>query len=121
MPTTPPTAAQVATEYRCNPRTAARWIQQGAPVSDPTRMRLWLASRTHIPPETRRMLAAERRERRAALSTHGTEDPAPDPKIGAAPALKRLERAEIEAFKRFEEAKASGDLAEIKIAQALWL
>src|SRR5262245_54540744 len=121
MPTTLPTAAQVAAEYCCNPRTAAHWKQQGAPVSDPPRMRLWLASRTHIPPETRRMLAAERRQRRATIANREIEDPAPDPKIGAAPALSRLEHAEIEAFRRFEEAKASGDLAELKVAQALWL
>jgi len=120
-----PSVNELAAEYRCNRRTISNWKRAGAPLNDPDAMRVWLLTRKHIPDETRAMLNNEARDRRAAAESKRANKAANDDNdpgsIGAAPALKRLEREELEAHIRLNEAWEGGNLTEIKILQEQWL
>lgn len=116
MPTQRKTLNELALRWKANVRTVARWSQQGAPLQDEARMRVWLSSRKHLPPGTRELIAVETPARRTAVAQDAGEL-----KTGAAAALTRLESSEATAFRQLEDALKTGDPAEIKFFRDSWL
>ena len=118
-----PDLAQIARDYACSHGTAARWKREKAPLDDPVRMRSWLLGRKNTPRATRLLLEAESRARRikVARKVIATDDDSIDG-TGAAPALRRLELVEEQAYIRFQQAQETGDdLVELKLAREAWL
>lgn len=112
----------VARRWKCSVRTARRWRLAGAPVHDDQAMRTWLVGQQTLPAGTRRLL-----DRTGSSGYHGTQrTPRPRPvpaggSEGAEHALRRLEKAELSAFQKFEGAAAAGDAHTAKLARQSWL
>lgn len=111
--------AALAEQYRCTPRTVARWRADDAPLDDPPKMRAWLAGRKNLPPGTLELLIEQRRTERAAQAQTVASTP-PD-RTGAAAALVRLEQAEEQAHRAMREAERAGDPLETRLALKRWL
>jgi hypothetical protein len=110
--------AGIAQEWACSERTARRWKAQGAPLSNPARLRVWLAGRKNLPQATRAKLAGEARTRRAHVAAEADIDAS---EIGAPAALRRLEASEATAYRLLQSGIAAGDPLEIKLARESWL
>ena len=109
---------KLAKKWKCDVRTIGRWKRAGAPLSDPARMRTWLASRKNLPPETRAMMSEKARSRR---SSDANSIEAQDLTTGAPAALRRLETVEARAFELLDRAMRRGDPHEVKLARQGWL
>ena len=105
---------KLAKKHGVTPRTVRNWRLKGAPVDDPKKLRVWLASRRSVPPKD-----ALPRQRKTVLPPPG---PVPDDvKIGATAALHRLELAEAAAFSALQSALASGDPGAVRFCRDGWL
>lgn len=107
---------QTSRKYKCSLRTARRWRSEGAPVGDPDALRVWLSTQKNLPVHTRQLL--DRHARPAKARKPGS---AAGESEGAPAALRRLEAAELSAWKRFEAASQAGDAFAVKSARQNWL
>jgi hypothetical protein len=99
-----------------SPRTLKRWKAAGAPLEDDARLRTWLAGRKNLPQSIRDQLGA-------IVSTDGDSVPVVSNGAdgGAAAALRRLEREEVAAYGRLQNAIAAGDTLAAKSERDAWL
>lgn len=107
---------KLAAKYACDTRTIRRWRRDRAPLQNDQQMRAWLAGRKNLPAGTRVVLD-EARTRENADQSKAT----PSKSVGAAAALRRLERAEERAYAAFQVATESGDAVAIRNARETWL
>ena len=92
------TAGELAEKYGVNSRTIRNWKRAGAPLDDPARMAIWIASRRNLPPRLKLNKPAAKAlpANSTIVETEGQARElakvAPEPQAtGAAAALERLQ------------------------------
>ena len=108
------TNRELATLYKCHPRTIPLWRKEGAPLSSHKAMRRWLSTRKNIPPR----LSTDGQAVAPAV-TAAVADTAEW--LGAGGALDRIARAEADAHARMIKALDGGDPLFVKQARENWL
>jgi hypothetical protein len=114
MKSYPKTDKEIASFWGVAIRTLFRWKGDGAPIHDHDEMLRWLSTRKNLP---RAVLAKINLPDEQNVSSNGN---APGGS-GAAAALKRLEKAELQAFERLQEAIARGNPLEVRERRETWL
>lgn len=106
-----PNFKHLARRFGRSERCIHQWHDAGAPLHDPKKLRVWLASRKQTPHEITG----------APDNIISTTIPATAGKRGAQFALQRLEGAECAAFEDVVEAAGSGDPLALANARKSWL
>ena len=105
-----PDQSAIAERFNVTVRTVRNWQSEGAPLSDLKALRLWLAGRKHSPVE-----------RQAVPSASAGPVPTATGDAGAAAALARLERQELQAYSDLTAAIDAGEPLRIRQARQNWL
>lgn len=104
----------IASRFRVTVRTARNWRLEGAPLHDLPALRSWLSGRKFLTVEVPAPEAG-------TFRLPATMTPTDVELAGIAPALRRLERAEVAAYDCLQQAIASTDPLAIRAARDSWL
>ena len=129
-------ASEYAALYGVTRSTVFRWKTKGAPLDDPEAMRVFQANE-----KSRTRVSKSNHRRTNSPKTRATPEPYATPNQpksvkktkadrphvevekhgGMRPGIKRLQEIELRRFNACQAAEASGDLAEVKACQEVWL
>jgi hypothetical protein len=130
-------ASEYASLYGVTRSTIFRWKSKGAPLDDPGAMRVFRAnekSRTRVSKSNHRCTSSPQTSHTNSLTSCAPNQPETVKKTkvnhphgevgkhaGMRPGIRRLQEAEVQRYAGYQEAVASGDGAEIKARQEVWL
>ena len=103
----------IAKRFKVTVRTVRNWRKEAAPLRDLPALRLWLSAR--------KFLTMEVAPAKAPFRLPPKKTPTADEVAGVAPALQRLERAEVAAYDALQAALAANDPLAIRAARDNWL